>query len=188
MTMQHEFCFFACLGKQSQHAASDDSEAFPTTYLSVKHFALGAQAITLGDQAINLLAPLKNTLNSLVKHNLGLIEFLLDLHDAVGGVRVLVLDNVLLELGEGQLCIRVCKGRARVSRQELVEDLGEQLVGDEGGILVVGDDDAGDALAAAVGVEGVALLFDVLAGSGSCAFGDGLAEEGHEFTHAVGCG
>lgn len=58
-------------------------------------------------------------------------------------------------------------------------------MGDEGGVLVVGDDDAGDALTATVGVEGVALLFDILAGSGSCAFGDGLAEEGHEFAHAV---
>lgn len=115
MTMQHEFCFFACWRESSQHAASDYDETFSTTYLSVKHFALGAQAITLGDQAINLLASLENTLNGLVKHNLGLIELLLDLHDAVGGVRVLILDNVFLELGEGQLGIRGCKGRTRVA-------------------------------------------------------------------------
>ena len=39
--------------------------------------------------------------------------------------------------------------------EELVNDFGEELVGDEGWVFVVGDDDAGDAFCAAVGVEGV---------------------------------
>jgi hypothetical protein len=54
------------------------------------------------------------------------------------------------------------------------------LVGNQGGIFLVGDDDAGDALAAAIGVEGVGLLFDVLSLAGLGAFGDGLCEERHE--------
>lgn len=40
-------------------------------------------------------------------------------------------------------------------RQELVNDLREQLVRDELGILVVGDDDAGDAFGTTVDVESV---------------------------------
>lgn len=147
------------------------------TYLGIKHLALSAETITLGNQTINLLAPLQHALDGLVQHNLGLVELLLDLHDAVCGVRVLVFGNVLLELGEGQLGVGVGEGGARVARQELVEDLGQQLVGDESRVLVVGDDDAGDALAAAVGVEGVALLFDVLALAWLGALGDRLAEE-----------
>lgn len=39
--------------------------------------------------------------------------------------------------------------------EELVDDFAEELVGDQGGVLVVGDDDAADALGAAVGVESV---------------------------------
>lgn len=39
--------------------------------------------------------------------------------------------------------------------EELVDDLAEELVSDQGGVLVVGDDDAADALGAAVGVEGI---------------------------------
>lgn len=150
------------------------------TYLGVEHLALSTEAITLCNKIVNLLSTLQNTLNSLVQHNLCLIQLLLDLHDAVGGVRVLVLDNVLLELRERQLSVGVGKGSARVARQKLVQDLGEQLVGNQGGVFLVGDDDAGDALAAAIGVEGVGLLFDVLSLAGLGAFGDGLCEERHE--------
>lgn len=39
--------------------------------------------------------------------------------------------------------------------EELVDDFAEELVGYEGGVLVVGDDDAADAFGAAVGVKGV---------------------------------
>ena len=58
---------------------------------------------------------------------------------------------------------------------------------DEGGILVIADDDAGDAFGAGVGVEGVRLLFYVLSLPWSCAFRDGFGEEGHEFAHAAAC-
>lgn len=57
-------------------------------------------------------------------------------------------------------------------------------MGDEGGVFLVGDDDGGDTLAAAVGVEGVGLFLDVLSLAGLCAFGDRLGEEGHELADA----
>ena len=149
-------------------------------YLGIEHLALSTEAITLCNKIVNLLTTLQDTLDGLVQDNLCLVQLLLDLHDAVGGVRVLVLDNVLFESRERQLGVGVGKGRARVARQELVEDLGQQLVGDEGGVFLVGDDDGGDTLAAAVGVEGVGLLFDVLSLARLGAFGDRLCEERHE--------
>jgi hypothetical protein len=39
--------------------------------------------------------------------------------------------------------------------EEFVDDFAEELVGYEGGVLVVGDDDAADAFGAAVRVKGV---------------------------------
>lgn len=58
-------------------------------------------------------------------------------------------------------------------------------MGDEGRVGVVADDDAADAFGAAVGVEGVVLLLDVLALTGSGALADGFGEEGEEFADAV---
>lgn len=55
------------------------------------------------------------------------------------------------------------------------------------GILVIGDDDAGDALGACVGVEGVLLLFDILSLAWLCAFRHGLCEHGEEFAYAASC-
>jgi len=65
-----------------------------------------------------------------------------------------------------------------VGGEELVDDLGEELVGDEGRVGVVADDDAADALGPAVGVEGVVLLLDVLPLAGRGALADRLGEEG----------
>lgn len=39
--------------------------------------------------------------------------------------------------------------------EEFIDDFAEELVGYEGGVLVVGDDDAADAFGAAVRVKGV---------------------------------
>lgn len=134
-----------------------------------------------------------------MQHNLGLIELLLNLHDAVGLLRVLVLGEVLAELGEGQLGLAGGPRGAGVLGQELVDNLAEQLVGDEAGVLVIRDDDSADALGAAVGVEGViclprnvsrrlqqvdrptprevvTLLFDVLSLARAGALGDRLRE------------
>lgn len=69
---------------------------------TVKHFALSAQPIALGHQIVNLLSSLQHALNRLVQHNLGLVQLLLDLHDAVGLLGVLVLGEVVRQLGEGQ--------------------------------------------------------------------------------------
>lgn len=81
-----------------------------------------------------------------MQYNLGLVEFLLDLHDAVGLPRILVLDNVLIELGQHQGRRALGPFSACVRRQEIIDHLREQLVRDELGVLVVRYDDAGDAL------------------------------------------
>jgi hypothetical protein len=104
--------------------------------LRIKHLALRAQPVALGHQAVNLLPALQHALNRLVQHNLRLVQLLLDLHDAVRLLRVLVLGDVLLQLREGQLG-RGGKGGPRILGQELVDDLREQLVRDEGGVFVV---------------------------------------------------
>lgn len=120
-----------------------------------------------------------------MQDNLGLVELFLDLHDAVGLMGVLVLDNVLFERGKRQFGVGVGKGRAGVTRQELVDDLGEKLMGDKGGVFLVGDDDSGDSLTATVGVKGVGLFLDILALAWFGSLGDRLAEEGHELANAA---
>lgn len=72
-----------------------------------------------------------------MEHDLGLVELLLDLHDAIGLLRVLVLVEVLAQLGDGDGRGAGGPRRARVVGEELVDDFAEQLVGNEGGILVV---------------------------------------------------
>jgi hypothetical protein len=136
-------------------------EKLPKTYLGIEHLALRAQSVALRNKVINLLATLQHTLDRLVQDNLGLVELLLDLHDAVRLLRVLVLLDVVLELWEGErLCrdVVVCDAGvsgARVFGDELVDDFGEKLVGYHLGILGIGDDHAADALCAAVGMEDV---------------------------------
>lgn len=83
--------------------------------LGVEHLALSTEAIALCDEVVDLLTALKHALDSLVQDDLGLVQLLLDLHDAVGGVRVLVLDNVLFERRKRQLGVGVGKGGARVA-------------------------------------------------------------------------
>jgi hypothetical protein len=134
----------------------DDTARILLLRLGVEHLALRAQPITLSHQVINLLTALQHTLNSLVQHDLGLIQLLLDLDDAVRLRRVLVLGDVLFQLGEGERGLALGEGGvggAGVLGDELVDDLGEDAVGDHGRVLVVGDYDAADAFCAAVGVE-----------------------------------
>lgn len=54
----------------------------------------------------------------------------------------------------------------------------------QGRIFGVGNDEAGDALRGAVGVEGVGLLLDVLSDARAGTFGNSLCEHGHEFAVA----
>jgi hypothetical protein len=126
----------------------------PSTNLLVKHLALRAQSVALGHQAVNLLPALQHALDRLLHQDLGLVELLLDLHDTVGVLGVLVLCEVVLELGPADLAAVLERGD-RVLREELVDEPRQDLVRDEAGILAVAYDDAGDALAATVDVEGV---------------------------------
>jgi hypothetical protein len=131
------------------------------TYLGVEHLALCAQSVALRYQVIDLLASLQHTLNRLVQNNLSLIELLLNLHDAVCLLRVLVFLDVVLELWEGKRLGRdvfACDagvGGTRVFGDELVDDFGEELVGHHLGVFCVGDNHTANALCAAVGVEDV---------------------------------
>jgi hypothetical protein len=90
-----------------------------------------------------------------VQHNLCLIQFLLNLHDAVRLLRILVLYDVVFQLGERQCGVRICKRGSRILREELVDYFGEQLMGNEGWIVMVGDDNASDTFCATVYVESV---------------------------------
>lgn len=79
MTMQQEFCFFAY--SKSQYAAR--SQLSSASYLRIKHLARRTQAITLGDQIVDLLATLQYAFDGLVQNSLGLIQLVLDLGHVV---------------------------------------------------------------------------------------------------------
>lgn len=134
------------------------------TYLLVKHFALCVQPIALLDQRINLLPPLQNTFNRLMQHNFGLIQFLLNLHDAVCLMRVLVFDNIFLERRKIERGRRIGECGARILGQELVDHFGEQLVRDQTGVVRVTDYDSCNALRAAVGMECMRYFFSLSRG------------------------
>lgn len=72
-----------------------------------------------------------------MQHNLGLIKLLLDLHETVGLLGVLVLGEVVLELGHDQGGLAGGPRRAWVLNQELVDDLAKDLVRDARRVLVV---------------------------------------------------
>ena len=214
ISTQHEFCLFACAISLS----ATDSDSNPSSLtrqgraLTIKHLTLRTQAITLGDQIINLLTTLQHTLDGLMQHNLGLVELLLDLHDAVCLLRILVLDDILLELGKRQCGVGRRPRGARVLGQELVDDLREQLVRHQRRVVVVADYDAGDALHAApvrvecvvcksgarlelilhrketrlswMGVGACLVLPRLAVAAWPCALGHRFAEQRHEFAIA----
>lgn len=55
-----------------------------------------------------VITSFENALNSLVQDNLGLIELSLDFHDAVGGLRVLILGQIFFERWEVEGLVAVC--------------------------------------------------------------------------------
>ena len=77
---------------------------------------------------VNLLASLQHCVNGLVECNLGLVKFLLNLQDRVSLRRILILVEITLEFGHGDGRRAGSPGRAGVSREKLVHDLGEQLI------------------------------------------------------------
>lgn len=84
------------------HLSAKHPKQGGTGILTIEHLTLRTQSITLGHQIINLLSPLQHTLNSLVQHDLCLIQLLLDLHDTVRLLRVLVFHNVVLQFGKAE--------------------------------------------------------------------------------------
>lgn len=92
-----------------------------------------------------------------MQHDLGLIQLLLDVRDGVHLARVLVGLQVFAQRGELDVPVL---GRARdlgggLLGQKVVDDLGQDLVGRQLGV-VLGDDDARNALGAGIAVECVA--------------------------------
>lgn len=98
--------------------------------LTIKHLTLRTQPITLRHQIINLLPSLQHTLNRLMQHNLCLIQLLLNLHNTIRLLRILVLHDIILQLREIQCRVRVREGGAGVRGEEFVDDFREQLVRD----------------------------------------------------------
>ena len=116
------------------------------------------QLTTLPRQCLQLLAPIQHLLNRLMQHHLRLIQLLLDLHQTIRILRVLVLGDVFLEFGEDDRVLggEGAEGGDGVFGEEVVEDAGEELVGDHAGVFLVADDDAADAFGAGVAVHDVA--------------------------------
>ena len=138
-----------------------------------------------------VLTPLKCALNGLLQGLLSLVQFPLNLHDAVSIVRVLELFDVPPKVALGQaVLVGLQAGLVRPRRLgelagELVQDLAQQLVRDELVVVLVGDDDAGAPLAAGVDVDGELVLGLGLAGAGAGGFGDGAVDLTADFADTV---
>jgi hypothetical protein len=92
-----------------------------------------------------------------VQDDLGLVELLLDRCDAARLGGILVLLKVFLQLGEGHLVlfrVLLLRRSSAVRDEKLVDDLGQNGVSRQGGV-VFADDDAGDTLGAGVAVENI---------------------------------
>jgi hypothetical protein len=169
------------------------------SHLRVEQFALGAQAIALGDQIVNLLAALHDALDSLLHDDFCLIQLLLDLHKAVRLFWVLVLLDVILQFWH--LHLRAALGEVGVSGGwvfdgEFFRDLSAERLCDKLGILDIGNDDGTDFvleqgidhIACDVGSVGAlesrslgapTLLFDAQHGAWFCACGNCTSTERH---------
>lgn len=136
MSTQHEFCFFACSVPQSvsttqnrvrgmHHSVNCAAEATVIRKrkgrLTVEHLALGTQAVTFGDKIVNLFPALQHAFNSLVKDDLSLFQLLLDLQDAIGLLRILILRQVVLQFWKGQGRLSSSPGGPGMLREEFID-------------------------------------------------------------------
>lgn len=86
-----------------------------------------------------------------MQNDLGLVQLLLNLEDAIHLVWVLVRLNVGLEGGEGH---RVTGGGGvRVQGEELIQHFREDLVSSQGRVLIIANNHSGDALGSRVDVK-----------------------------------
>lgn len=90
-----------------------------------------------------------------MQDDLSLIKLLLNLHDAICLGGVLVFNNILLQLREvkGTAYFLANKGCPGVLDEELIDNLGKKLMGDESRVVCVRNDDARYAFGPAVDVE-----------------------------------
>ena len=122
---------------------------------TIKHLGLCTQPITLLHQTINLFPPLQYTFNSLMQHNFCLIEFFLDLHNAIRLLRILVFHNVFFKLGKVEGGGGVCEGGSWVARQKFIDYLGKKLMSDESRVIGIANYDSGNSFGTTVGVKSV---------------------------------
>jgi hypothetical protein len=90
-----------------------------------------------------------------MQYNLRLVQLFLNLHYAVCLLRILVFHDIFFELREIEGGVAVCKGGARIAREEFIDYFREQLMRDEGWVIGIADYYAGDAFGAAVGMKGI---------------------------------
>lgn len=129
------------------------------------------------------------------QNDFGLVEFLLNLHNRVCLLRVLVLDDVILQRREidqlrfptlPTLTCFLFPCRSRHFGRELVQDLVQEGEGDAHGVVEIGDDDAGDIVCSSrVDVCGVVVLLNGLTLTARSSLGDGAREEVEKFGNAV---
>lgn len=72
------------------------------TFLLVEEFALTGQPIALSHQTIDLLSPLEHAFDRLMEYNLSLVQLLLNLHNTIRLLWILIFCDILFELWEGQ--------------------------------------------------------------------------------------
>ena len=101
MTTQQEFCCFACSIKSNVNPTYNTAFSEMNETLTIKHFRLSTEPVTLLDQAINFFPSFQHALNRLMQHDLRLVQFFLDLHYAVCLLRILIFLEVFLELWKG---------------------------------------------------------------------------------------
>lgn len=148
----------------------------------VERLALIAQLLRLHHQVVQLLAALQYRGDRVLEYDLRLVQVVLHLRQLVALARILILGQV-----GGQQCEidRLLAGGRRPqfaghARTELVQHLGDERVRDALRILVVGNQDAGQAVGAHVHVAHVDVLLDRLARGQLRAIDDRFAGEAAE--------
>ena len=88
------------------------------------------QFITLIHKLSQILPSTQHTLNGFVQNHFGLIQLFLNLHNAIGLLRILVFLEVFGELGEWELAIRCdfSKRSDRIFGEEFVDNFGKDLM------------------------------------------------------------
>ena len=88
-----------------------------------------------------------------MQHNLRLIQFLLDLHNAIRLLRILIFHNVFFKLGKVEGRVGIGEGGSGVARQKFIHYLRQKLMSDESRVVGITDYDSGNTFGTTVGVK-----------------------------------